>query len=57
MVYFLDRSGTTHIVRAAGEFELVGESPLGEIAECTPAFSDKNINILTNNNLYCISKK
>jgi len=56
MVYLLDRSGIMHIVKAGGEYELVAESPLGENADCTPAFSDKNIFIRGRNNLYCISE-
>jgi hypothetical protein len=55
-VYLLDRSGTMHVVKAAGEFELISVSPLGEPADCTPAFSDKNIYIRGKNNLYCISQ-
>ena len=45
MVYLLDRSGVMHIVKAGSEFKLVAESPLGEAADCTPAFSDKKIYI------------
>jgi outer membrane protein assembly factor BamB len=55
-IYLLDRSGVMHIVKAAGKFQLLGESSLGENADCTPAFSDKNIYIRTRKNLYCISK-
>jgi outer membrane protein assembly factor BamB len=54
-VYFLDRSGMMHIVKAAGKYELISESPVGEPADCTPSFSDKSIFIRTRNNLYCIS--
>jgi len=56
MVYLLDRAGTMHIVQADGAFKKISESPLGERADCTPAFSDKNIYIRGRNNLYCISK-
>jgi len=55
-VYLLDRAGTTHIVKAADTFELISVSPLGEPADCTPAFSDKKIYIRGKNNLYCISQ-
>jgi outer membrane protein assembly factor BamB len=54
-VYFLDRTGIMHIVKAAGEFQLVAESPIGERTDCTPAFSEKAVYIRTNDNLYCIS--
>jgi outer membrane protein assembly factor BamB len=56
MVYFLDRSGVMHIVKADSHFELVAESPIGENTDCTPAFSDKKIYIRARQNLYCISK-
>jgi outer membrane protein assembly factor BamB len=55
-VYFLDRSGVMHIVKAGPQYELVAESALGEPAECTPAFSDKKIYIRGRNNLFCISE-
>jgi outer membrane protein assembly factor BamB len=56
MVFLIDRSGITHIVRANGSYKLISESPLGERADCTPAFSDKNIYIRGKKNLYCIAK-
>ena len=56
MVYLLDRSGVMHIVKATSSFSLIAESPLGESADCTPAFSEKKIYIRGNKNLYCISK-
>lgn len=56
MIYLLDRNGTMHIVKAGSKFILVAESPLGEAADCTPAFSDKKIYIRGKKNLYCISK-
>jgi outer membrane protein assembly factor BamB len=55
-VYLLDRAGMMHIVKAGGEYVLMAESPLGENADCTPAFSDKNIYIRGRNNIYCISE-
>ena len=56
MVYFLDRSGTMHIVKAGGEYNLISEPKLGEMADCTPAFSDKDIFIRGRKNIYCISE-
>lgn len=54
-VYLLDRSGMMHIVKAGPQFEILAESPLGEPADCTPAFSEKNIYIRSRNNIFCIS--
>lgn len=55
-VYLLDRSGKMNIFRASERFEMIGESILGEPADCTPAFSEKKIYIRGKNNLYCISE-
>jgi len=56
MVYLLDRSGKTHVVKAAATFKLIGESTLEEATDCSPAFSDGKIYIRGKKNLYCISK-
>jgi len=56
MVYLLDRTGVMHILEAKSAFKLIAESPLGEGADCSPAFSDKKIYIRGKKNLYCISK-
>jgi outer membrane protein assembly factor BamB len=56
MVYLLDRSGKMHIVKAGTPFSLISNSPLGEGADCSPAFSDKKIYIRGKKNLFCISK-
>jgi outer membrane protein assembly factor BamB len=56
MVYLLDRSGKTHIVKVGATFKLIAESALGEAADCSPAFSDSKIYIRGKKNLYCISK-
>jgi len=55
-VYMLDRSGVMHIIEAGPQYELIAESPIGEPADCTPAFSDKSIFIRGKNNLFCISE-
>ena len=54
-VWFLDRSGKMHIVNEGDKLSIVGEPPLGEKADCTPAFSGKDIFIRGRENLYCIS--
>ena len=56
LIYILDRSGVMHIVKAAAEYQLIARSPIGERADCTPAFSDKEIYIRARTNLYCISE-
>jgi outer membrane protein assembly factor BamB len=55
-VYFIDRAGKMHVVKAQDTYELVAESTLGENVDCTPAFSEKKIYIRGSKNLYCISE-
>ena len=56
MVYMLDQAGVMHVVNASRKFNIVSESPLGERANCTPAFSDGSIYIRSEEHLYCISE-
>ncbi|MHC4914939.1 MAG: PQQ-like beta-propeller repeat protein [Planctomycetota bacterium] len=55
-VYLMDREGVTHVFRAAGKFELLGSSPLGEESDCTPAFVGGRIYIRGSKHLFCIGK-
>lgn len=55
-VYMLDRSGVMHVLKAGPQYEVIAESPIGEPADCTPAFSDSKIYIRGKMNLYCISE-
>jgi outer membrane protein assembly factor BamB len=55
-VYLLDQAGVMQIFKASRSFSLVAESPLGEKADCTPAFSENKIYIRGEENLYCIGQ-
>jgi outer membrane protein assembly factor BamB len=55
-VWMLDRSGIMHIVEAGSKLRIISNSPLGENADCTPAFSEKKIYIRGKVNLYCIAE-
>ena len=55
-VYMMDQAGVTHVVSTGKEFKLIAESPLGERANCTPAFSDGRIYLRSDEHLYCIGK-
>ncbi len=57
LVFLTDRTGTTHVMKAADTFELVSASPLNEPVDCTPAFSDKMIYIRGRDNIYCIANE
>jgi outer membrane protein assembly factor BamB len=55
-IYLLDRGGVMHILKADSKFSIIAEPALGEMTDCTPAFSDKKIFIRGSKNLYCISE-
>jgi hypothetical protein len=55
-VWFLNRSGIMHIVKASSEYELIAESSLGEAADCTPAFLTDVSIYVEDKTLYCISE-
>ncbi len=57
LVYMLDQAGVMHVVKTEKEFSLVADSPLGEKANCTPAFSDGRIYIRSDEHLYCIEQE
>jgi len=55
-LYVTDQSGSTHVISAGPKFEKLGTNPLGahESVETTPAFSDGQVFIRTDAQLYCI---
>jgi outer membrane protein assembly factor BamB len=55
-IYLMDRSGGMHIFRADRQYESLGESPLGEPSDSTPALVAGRIYIRGNSHLYCIGK-
>jgi hypothetical protein len=56
-VYITDMSGKTHIVKAAGEYQLIGTPELGEKAVCAPIFADGRIYLRGMDHLFCIGSK
>ncbi len=55
-IYLIDKKGITHIFKADKTFVEVAASPIGEAVFATPAFSDGNLYIRTEKNLYCVGK-
>ncbi len=55
-IYLMDMSGTCRVVKAEKDFQLVGESKLGEKSVCSPVFAGTKMLIRGMNNLYCIGK-
>lgn len=53
-IYALDREGVMQIVRAGGQFELLGSPALGEPTVATPAFVDGHMYIRTQQHLLCV---
>ena len=55
-VFCLSEEGTTYVVKAGPEFELLGKNALGEVALATPAVADGRLFVRTANALYCIKQ-
>ncbi len=56
-VYFLDDSGTTYVVKASREFEVVAKNALKEDCRASPALSGGQIFIRGLHHLYCIGEE
>lgn len=54
LIYAVDMQGVTHIFKAAGTYEKMGENSLGERCVSTPAFVQNKIVIRGDKHLFCI---
>jgi len=54
-VYFTNEDGTTYVVRAAGEYELLATNELGERTLASPAVDDGTIHMRTASHLWRIA--
>lgn len=55
-IYFSNNEGTTFVVKAGREFELLGTNSLGERITASPAVSGNNLFYRTDSHLYCIGE-
>lgn len=55
-VFCLSESGTTYVVKAGKEFELLGKNVLDEVSLATPAVADGRLFLRTREALYCIGR-
>ncbi len=53
-VFCLSEEGTTYVVKAGAEFELLAKNELKEVALATPAIADGRLFLRTREALYCI---
>ncbi|RPI00824.1 MAG: hypothetical protein EHM72_08130 [Calditrichaeota bacterium] len=53
-IYLMDLKGVTHLIKAAREYQLIGENALGESAVTIPAFMTGRIYIRGDEHIYCI---
>ncbi len=53
-IFCLSEEGTTYVVKAGAEFELLGKNVLGEVALATPAVADGRLFLRTREGLYGI---
>ena len=56
MVYFLNDTGVTHVVRPGEKFDLVARNELGERTFASPAVSEGRLFIRGERHLFCIGK-
>jgi len=56
-VFCLSEEGTTSVVKAGAEFELLGKNVLGEVSLATPAVADARLFLRTREALYCVTSK
>lgn len=56
LLYVVNRSGDTHILRASPKFERVASNPVGELSNSTLGLSDGQIFLRTHKALYCIAE-
>jgi outer membrane protein assembly factor BamB len=54
-IYFVADDGTTFVLKASDDFEILAKNPLGERVFSSPAFSDGDIFLRGAKNLWCIS--
>jgi outer membrane protein assembly factor BamB len=57
LIFLMDKSGVMQIFKAAKEFQIVSQAPLGERVMTIPAFINMRIYIRAEKNLYCIGKQ
>ena len=55
-VYFSNNEGTTFVVKAGREFELLGTNSLGERITASPAVSGNQLFYRTDSHVYCIGE-
>ncbi|MSU80700.1 MAG: serine/threonine protein kinase [Gemmataceae bacterium] len=56
-VYMTDDDGITYVLKGSGKFDIVSRNPLGDECYSSPAVSQGQLFIRTNNFLFCIGKK
>jgi outer membrane protein assembly factor BamB len=56
-LFFLSEAGTTYVVKAGVEFEVLHSNPLDELCMATPAVSQGNLLIRTASKLYCMTRE
>jgi outer membrane protein assembly factor BamB len=55
-IYFTALDGTTTVVKAGGEFEVVAKNPLSEDAAASLALSGGHVFVRGDKHLWCIGK-
>ena len=56
-IYATNEEGTTTVLKAGAQFEVLAENAMGEYTLSSPAISDGQIFLRTEKALYCIGKR
>ena len=56
-IYFVADDGTTFVVKASDEFELLATNPLGDRVFASPAFSDGDVFLRGAKHMWCVAGK
>jgi len=56
LLYVVNRSGQTHVLRASPTYERVATNPVGELSNSTLALSEGQIFLRTHKALYCVGE-
>ena len=56
LLYVVNQSGDTLVLRASPKYELVSTNPIGEVSNSTLALSDGEVFLRTQSALYCIAE-
>jgi outer membrane protein assembly factor BamB len=56
LLYVVNQSGDTFVLKASPKFELIATNPVGELSNSTPALSQGQVFLRTHQSLWCFGQ-